>query len=208
MAAGVAPSVDAAHAAGLPFRLTELNSLDCGGRPGISNAFATALWAPAALFDLMQEGVDGVNVHLRANTINAPFAFGPRGVYARPLFYGLALFRRALGNQPALVPLTLHARRSLNLQAWAVRSGHNTLHVLVLDDGRHSVKVRLNLPARGPAVVQRLLAPSARALTGVTLGGQWMGRDGQWQGQPDSETVDAEQAAATRSRSRTSARRS
>jgi hypothetical protein len=37
-----------AHRAGFPFRLTEQNSVTCGGLAGVSNTFATALWAPAA----------------------------------------------------------------------------------------------------------------------------------------------------------------
>ena len=85
MALALAPLVDAAHDAGLPLRLTELNSVNCGGRPGVSNAFATALWAPDALFALLRAGVDGVNLHVRAASVNAPFALGPAGLQARPL---------------------------------------------------------------------------------------------------------------------------
>ncbi len=91
------PLVDDAHDAGLPLRLTELNSVNCGGRAGVSDAFATALWAPDALFSLLRAGVDGVNLHVRAAAINAPFALGPGGLQARPLLYGLILFAHTLG---------------------------------------------------------------------------------------------------------------
>ena len=80
----------------LPFRLTELNSVTCGGRRGVSNTFATALWAPDALFALLEAGVDGVDVHVRARTINAAFVPVAGGIGARPLLYGLMLFARAL----------------------------------------------------------------------------------------------------------------
>ena len=182
LATSVKPEVDAAHRAGLRFRLTELNSVNCGGRPGISNAFATALWAPSALFGLLAAGVDGVNIHVRADTINAPFAFGPAGLVARPLLYGLVMVARTLGRRPRLVPVTLRAGRSLHLEAWAVRSGADRLHVLLIDEGRRPVRVRLRLPGRGPAAVRRLLGPSPRALSGVTLDGQWLGRNGRWHG--------------------------
>jgi hypothetical protein len=69
MAHSVKPVVILAHRAGLPFRLTELNSVTCGGRLGVSDAFATALWAPDALSALLQTGVDGVNVHVRTGAI-------------------------------------------------------------------------------------------------------------------------------------------
>jgi hypothetical protein len=95
MADGVSAAVRAAHSAGLSFRLTELNSVTCGGRPRVSDSFATALSAPDALFGLMRVGVDGVNVHIRDDAINAPFTLTRAGLNARPLMYGLALFARA-----------------------------------------------------------------------------------------------------------------
>lgn len=40
----------------LPLRLTEINSVTCGGTRGVSDTFATALWAPDALFELLRAG--------------------------------------------------------------------------------------------------------------------------------------------------------
>ena len=182
MAAALLPLVDAAHDAGLPLRLTELNSVNCGGRPGVSDAFATALWAPDALFSLLRAGVDGVNLHVRAAAVNAPFALGPAGLQARPLLYGLILFARTLGPDAQLVTLRSHLSRPANLAAWAVRVGRDTLHVLLIDKGPRAERVSLRLPASGRADVQRLLAPSAAARSGVTLGGRALATDGRWQG--------------------------
>jgi hypothetical protein len=189
IAAGLAADIRAAHRAGLPFRLSELNSVNCGGRPGVSDAFATALWAPEALFDLLRAGVDSVNIHTRADMVNAPFAVNSSGFVARPLLYGLITFVRALGSRPRLVPLRLRARSSLRLHAWAVESGDDRLNVLLVNDGRRDVRVRLDAPTHGPASIQRLLARSPRALSGVTLDGQWLGHDGRWHGARSSETV-------------------
>jgi hypothetical protein len=58
MAASLRPAVDLAHSAGLPFRLTEVNSVTCGGVAGVSDTFVTALWAPDAMFELLRAGVD------------------------------------------------------------------------------------------------------------------------------------------------------
>lgn len=189
LAASVSGEVKAAKRAGLRFRLTELNSVNCGGRPGVSNAFATALWAPAALFELLRAGVDGVNIHLRADTINAPFALAARGLVARPLLYGLLMFARTLGPHPDLTPLRVSGARSLKLAAWAVRSGGAHLHVLLIDAGRRPIRARLVLPSRGPATIERLLAPSLRSTSGVTLDGQWLGPSGRWQGTPAPGTA-------------------
>jgi hypothetical protein len=180
LASSLAPAIALAHRAGLPIRLTELNSVTCSGRPGVSNAFATGLWAPVALMDLIRAGINGANIHIRANTINAPFALGSTGLTARPLLYGLILFARTLGPRAALASVQLHARSSPRLSAWAVRVGGHGLHVLLVNEGRHSVRVTVRIPTAGPASLQRLLAPSAASRSQVTLDGQQIGRDATW----------------------------
>jgi hypothetical protein len=177
------------HRAGLPFRVTEMNSVSCGGLPGVSDAFATALWAPEVLFGLLQAGVDGVNVHIRADAVNGAFALTGAGLIARPLLYGLILVARTLGPDARLVDVRVRAARSLQLTAWAVRLAGGQLHVLLIDESDHSAKVELKLPATGAATLERLLAPSTSSRSGVTLDGQRLGRDGRWQGRPDSETL-------------------
>lgn len=189
LAGDVANAVAIAHDAGLKFRLTELNSVTCGGKRGVSNTFATALWAPDALFTLMRTGVDGANLHVRADAINAPFVINRGGLYARPLLYGLLLFNRTLGPQASLVRLHMSAPRSLNLSAWAVRVRGGMLHVLLIDKSGRSARVDLRLPATAPATVQRLLAPSAYSGADVTLDGQRLDRAGQWVGMPRTETI-------------------
>src|SRR5207248_3262145 len=182
LARSVRNAVWLAHRAGLKFRLTEMNSVTCGGLRGVSDTFATALWAPDTLFELMRAGVDGVNVHLRANTINAPFALTRAGLVARPLMYGLLLFTRMLGQDARLVDVRTRAAPSLRLKAWAVRIKPRVLRLLLIDKGRRSASVMLRVPGRGPAVVQRLLAPSVTARSGVTLAGQQLDRAGLWAG--------------------------
>lgn len=191
--AGVARSVEPAVAIGrrygVPVRVTELNSVTCGGRAGVSDAFATALWAPDALFELMRAGVDGVNIHVRARAINAAFSIGSSGLVAKPLMYGLVTFARTLGPGAQLVPLHLQASRALHLKAWGVRVQGNSLHVLLIDKGGRSVDVSLRLPATGTATVQRLVAPSAASRSGVTLGGQYLSADGTWTGRASEQTL-------------------
>ncbi len=194
--AGVADDLSGAirlaHGTGLKLRLTELNSVDCGGVPGISNSFATALWAPDALFHTLRAGVDGVNVHVRPNAINAAFSIDGRGLDARPLLYGLILFARTLGPDAQLLPVRVHGGAPSALGVWAVRVRGGGLHVLVINKSSRPVAVALRLPARAPAQVERLLAPSARSTSGVTLDGQRLGRDGRWLGHRPGETVTPE----------------
>jgi hypothetical protein len=180
-------SIDLAHAEGLPFRLTELNSVTCGGAPGVSDTFATALWAPDMLFELLRAGVDGVNIHVRAYAVNAAFALARHGVVARPLLYGLILFTRMLGPDARFV--AVHLRTDGHLKAWAVQVAGRTLHVLLINKGARQATVRLRVPATGSAAVQRLLAPAATARSGVTLDGQHLDPNDQWRGRPSGETI-------------------
>ena len=189
VARSVAPSVQLAERSGLPFRLTELNSVTCGGVPGISDAFATALWAPDTLFELMKAGVDGANVHVRAYAVNAAFALKQSGFHARPLMYGLILFTRTIGPGARLVPLRLRAASALHLKAWGVRLRSGRLHVLLIDKGARAVRVVLSLPATRPAAVERLTAPSVRARFGVALAGQRLDAAGRWVGSRVSQRV-------------------
>ncbi|HJS96729.1 MAG TPA: glycosyl hydrolase family 79 C-terminal domain-containing protein [Solirubrobacteraceae bacterium] len=188
-ATDLAPAVALAHHAGLKFRLTEFNSVTCGGKVGVSNTFATALWAPDALFTAMRAGVDGANLHVRDDTINSPFTIGRGGVSPRPLLYGLLMFTRTLGPGAQLVRLHLAAARSLNLSAWAVQVRGHILHVLLIDKGSRTVRVDLRLPTSAAGTVQRLLAPSAYSRSGVTLNGQQLNYAGEWTGTPRTETI-------------------
>lgn len=189
MAASVRPMVALARRTGLPARLTEFNSVTCGGLRGVSNSFATALWAPDAIFELVRTGLRGVNLHARVYSVNGPFTFNERGLVVRPLLYGLILFTRTLGPDPRLLPLRVHTHAAINLKAWAVAVTGKRLHVLLLDKSSHWVRVDLVLPAQGAGILERLLAPSVRARSGETLAGQRLNENGQWSGQRRTEAV-------------------
>jgi hypothetical protein len=181
MARSVRAAVVLAHRAGLKFRLTELNSVTCGGTWGVSDTFATALWAPDALFELLRNRVDGVNVHIRDDSINAPFILSGGGIRVRPLLYGMIVFARTLGPGARLVPTHIHQRRGVHLKAWAVKLADHTTRVLLINKGQRSATVVLRLPAWKSATVQRLLAPSVSARSGVRLAGQYLNDSAVWQ---------------------------
>jgi hypothetical protein len=182
LAASVRPAVVLARRAGLPVRVTEFNSVTCGGLAGVSNAFATALWAPDASFELLRAGAQSIDLHARVYTVNDPFTFNSGGVEIHPLLYGLIMFVRMLSPHAQLLHSQVRVSGGANLKAWAVRGAHGNLSVLVIDKGPRGARVTMNLPATGVATVHRLLAPSARSRTGVTLDGQWLDRDGDWEG--------------------------
>lgn len=166
----------------LPIWLTEINSVTCGGVSGISDTFATALWAPDALFELVRSGVEAAFVHVRPPLSNMAFSLSGRGLTARPLLYGMVLFARMLGPGARLVQLNLRASGTLNLKAWAVRVNGGGLRVLLLDKGARPVHVRVRLRHVRAVTVQRLTAPGIAAASGERLAGQRLTSAATWAG--------------------------
>ena len=159
----------------LPVRVSEFNSVTCGGLAGVSDSFATALWAPSALFAFIRAGVSSADLHVRAYSINSPFGFDRAGVIPRPLLYGLILFTHMVGPGSRLARVRVHAGAGAPLRAWAVRQPGHRLSVLLIDRTARAARVVMRLPSRRRAAVERLVAPSPRATSGETLDGQWLG---------------------------------
>jgi Glycosyl hydrolase family 79 C-terminal beta domain len=173
----------------LPLRVTEFNSVTCGGVAGVSDSFATALWAPGALFEMLSAGVASADLHLRTTPINAPFVYDGGGVDVRPLLYGLILFQRMLGPDAQLANSTVTDDAKLGLSAWAVQVAGDRLNVLLLDKDPRGARVRLDVPAGTDATVQTLTAPSANASSDVTLDGQQLDAQADWEGTPLTRTI-------------------
>ncbi len=189
MADAVTPAVRLARRFALPVRVSEFNSVTCGGLAGVSDSFATALWAPSALFAFIRAGVSSADLHVRAYSINAPFGFDRAGVVPRPLLYGLILFTHMVGPGSRLARVRVHAGAGAPLRAWAVRQPGHRLSVLLIDRTARAVRVVMRLPSRRRATVERLVAPSPRATSGETLDGQWLGADLRWDGRQRVERI-------------------
>ncbi len=179
LADGLSPYVALAHEAGASFRIDELGSVACNGRPGVSNTFASALWLLDTLFDFAANDVDGVNIHTYPGISNNLFDFslvnGRRTADVHPLYYGALMFAQAAPSGSKL--LKLDAGSQSKVRVWATRASDGQVRVLLLNDSTStSVQARVNSPeATGPARVERLQASSAYATSGVELGGQSFG---------------------------------
>lgn len=177
----VLPLAQAARRAGLSPRMTETNTSTCGGTPGVSDRFASALWAADWMFALAAVGVDGVHFH---NSSPAYQAFAtqltPNGFVGvvKPLYYGMLMFAEATPHGSRLLPTTYYGakvRRGNNVKVWgAVDRRDRMVRVAVIHKGgRSGGRAEIEIPfARGTARLKRLRAPNLRANGGVTWGGQ------------------------------------
>ena len=168
-------AVAVAHAHGIPLRADELNSVACGGDPGVSDTFASALWVLDTLFNMDRVGVDGVNIHTFRNAFYEPFAFtetdGRWEADVRPLYYGLLMFTDAAPPGSRLLPASFTGPSTL--RAWATRSPAGQVSVVLINEASRRWRT-VALPALGApsATGVRLTAPGLAARSGVTIGGQ------------------------------------
>jgi hypothetical protein len=88
----------------VPYRLCETASFSGGGKPGVSDTFAAALWALDYLFVLASHGCGGVNMetgvnHLGRISYYTPISDDLAGHYsAAPEYYGLLAFAQFVGE--------------------------------------------------------------------------------------------------------------
>jgi hypothetical protein len=189
------PHVTTAHNNGTTLRISEMNSIDCGGRSGISDTMAAALWVMDGMFNLANVGVDGVNIFsdegdnydlFGFTTTSAPYHVS----FIRPEYYGVLVFQQATQNGAKLIPLTLST--SSNISAWATIDANNTVRVLVINkDQSASGDVSVVLTGFANGTLSRLAAPSVSSKTGVTWAGQTFdgSPDGTLQGILSTTTV-------------------
>ena len=183
------------RAGGRPFRLDETNSVSCGGVAGISNTFASALWAAGFLPQVMASGAIGVNMH--GNPTNCkgyspvcaagPYELSTGQLVAQPEWYALLMARELIGARP--LPTSVSVRpKGANVQVSGFLTPNGSLRFVVLDYdplGRRGVVVRLKVgSAFAGASTVALTGQSLQATSGTMLGESEVAPDGSWKAQP------------------------
>jgi hypothetical protein len=178
LAQNLAPYVAVASQHAVPFRLDELNSASCGGVKGVSDTFASALWALDTLFNLAGVGVDGVNIHTFPNAGYELFSFKHHGsswqAFVHPEYYGLMMFNQAAPPGSRLMNV---AEPGGPIKVWATQGPGNVTHVIVINKSpttAQTVQIHM-LDGASSATLEWLQAPSVSATDGITLGGQTFG---------------------------------
>ncbi len=202
---------DLATAAGVAgasagFRLTETNSFASGGQPGVSNTFASALWAVEHVLRSLEGGAVGLNFHNSGAGAGYPAIVQQGGVVTeiRPLYFGLLLAARlGTGDLVATSPSTPLP----SLRSHAVQAADGTIRVVLVNvDPAADQPLALALPRTiGSATVERLTGDGLAATTGTRLGGSDVGLDGAFEpgspevlaGAPGRETLPLTVAAAS-----------
>jgi hypothetical protein len=185
--------VSSARPLGVKTRLTEANSLTCGGVDGVSDRYGAALWAVDQAMLVASTGVTAENFHSNIAVCGGPkppgSAYTPfcaenaedqaaGKLVAQPEYYALLLVREA--GTGTFAPTV--SSDPATLRAYALRDGGRLK--VVLDDlgdpasGKpREVTVKLGGKFSGGSFI-RMTGPALDARTGITLAGKTVDRDG------------------------------
>ncbi len=161
--AGVQTIADAVRVSGLPYRMAEGNSCWDGGKAGVSDVHAAAIWGADTMLAFARRGWIGVNWHGGANGIYSPIVGSPSaGFSRRPLYLGTQ-FGQLLSGATFL---DMAAPALPYVSAYALRQRGEDRIVLI---NQRDDAVAAELP--GFALAQRtvLTGPSATARDATTL---------------------------------------
>jgi hypothetical protein len=178
----------AAQGAGKPWRMCETASFSGGGKQGVSDTFAAALWALDYLVVLAGHGCAGVNMETGVNHLGwishyTPIGDDLHGNYsAAPEYYGLLAFAQMPKGDVLAVDCQANGT---NIAAHAVKNDKEICVALINKDHHQDAEVAI---ATGGTVrvssIMGLSADSVTAADGITLAGATVGRDGRWGGRP------------------------
>jgi hypothetical protein len=176
----------ASQLAKIPYRICEVNSFSGGGRPGVSDTMASALWVLDYLFTLAASGCAGVNMETGVNQLGFISSYSPigddeRGHYtAKPEFYGILAF--SLAGRGTLLKTQIDAGTA-DIKAYATRQGEGRICLTLINKGSAAavLNVTVNGSTRGGAAsVLRLQGPTLDAKSGITLAGDEVAANGIW----------------------------
>lgn len=175
----------ASAAARVPYRFCEVNSCFGGGKAGVSDTFASALWVLDLMHTLAAYDCAGINIETGVNQLGFVSHYSPiypaaeGGFIARPIYYGMLAFAQsARGRRIAVERNPVMA----NLKVYATIGPDDRIRLTLINkDLTQAVTARVRCPHRGGTVaVSRLLAPSVSSKTEVTFAGATVDSGGRW----------------------------
>ena len=177
---------EASRSSGVPYRICEVNSFSGGGRPGVSDTMASALWVLDYMFTLAANACSGVNMETGVNhrgfiSSYSPIGDDEQGHYsATPEYYGMLAF--SLAGRGSLLETEMDGGPP-GVKAYATRPREKRLCLTLVNKGAAATVVTAKLGSSAsnrPAAVLRLRGPALDAKTGITLGGTEVTAAGMW----------------------------
>jgi hypothetical protein len=171
---------------GVPWRMCETNSFFGGGRPGLSDTFAAALWTLDYMLLLAQSGCAGVNIETGFNQLGFLSSYSPirndnaGQCTAGASYYGMLAFAIARGANSGVFPLQSGlAPKEASFYALGQAGGIQCV-VLINKTLDQPIRVSLSDVPLHNASSMRLAAPNPASKVDITLGGTRVDATGKW----------------------------
>lgn len=135
----------------VPYRMDEGNSCFGGGKDGVSNTFASALWVADYMLYVACAGFVGVNMHGGGTGFYAPIESSKTAnVALRPMYYGMQFAQEFAGHHVASCVLNTDA----NVTAYIGQKSSRTKLGIVNKSSR-TIRVKLPEKLRSTPLTQR-----------------------------------------------------
>ncbi|PIL25782.1 hypothetical protein GSI_11532 [Ganoderma sinense ZZ0214-1] len=206
---------------GKPFLLFETNTASCGGFPGISDSFTSALWGIDHALQLANSNFTGALFHFGGQNVSYnPFTPAPtnesalHGWTTGPLFYSAVFVAEVMGKSNTTRIKDMSANNgSDQTPAYAVfENGQFSkmafINYMTDPSGANDYTATIYVGGSGwnepngvpsSVKVKHLLAPSISEKDNITWAGQTLGgryaSDGRWKGEENIQTVQCDQNA-------------
>jgi hypothetical protein len=179
--------VETARQAGVPLEITESNTFSGGGKLGVSNTYASALWVIDYLSEAASLGVKRVELQ---NSSRASYNVIDDNGDPTPLYYGL-LFFHMLVQSPGSTIESVGMQTTLDMTTYKVVDADGTVHVVLINKDlkqNASTEIQLGIPST-KAQLLRLTAPSIDATDNISLAGRGLSAQGTWSSPSNLETI-------------------
>lgn len=177
----------ASESSGVPYRICETNSFSGGGRPGVSDTLAAALWVLDFMFVLASAGCAGVNMETGVNQRGFISSYSPiaddeqQHYWAAPEYYGMLAFAESGAGR--IIGSAIDAgNRNIIVHATQPTKDRT---VVTLINKEPSSDVIVGIGSKQPTSFRsgsliRLSGSSLASKSGVTLGGSGVTPGGVW----------------------------
>jgi hypothetical protein len=161
----------------LPYRITESNNVYGGGKTGVSDVFASSLWALDMMWSVAENNGDGINFHGGYGLFYSPVLIQNGVLMASPEYYAMLAFKYA-STGGTIIPASVENPEFCSVYACA-KAGNIYSFTLINKDEIHDYSFGLNLNKTALSIqIARLTAPSITAATGTVFAGGLVNADG------------------------------
>lgn len=162
----------------LPYRITECNSIYGGGKAGVSDIFASALWALDLMWTVAVNKGEGINFHGGNHAVYTPIEIQNGVVTAKPEYYALLAFKFGMNSAALITANADHPEYQCSSYACINADGTRNVTLINKDETKNFYFTVQSGKTVSSIRIARLAAPGMQAASGVTFGGSSVKDDG------------------------------